>query len=166
MHEIPTIIDIEASGFGADSYPIEVGVVQADGQTACYLIRPHADWQHWDASSEQLHGLSRETIMKFGKPVSDVANSLNQFLGSQTVYSDAWGFDQTWMSKLFEYAGVRQQFRLASLQSLFHEKQYAIWNRTLEQIFRESEFTRHRASNDARVIQQAFQRSASISQVY
>tara|TARA_Y100001951_G_scaffold105246_1_gene121039 strand:+ start:7658 stop:7939 length:282 start_codon:yes stop_codon:yes gene_type:complete len=28
---LPTIIDIEASGFGAASYPIEIGVVRYDG---------------------------------------------------------------------------------------------------------------------------------------
>lgn len=160
MQGIPTIIDIEASGFGADSYPIEIGVALAGGHSACYLIRPHADWRHWDPAGERLHGLSRTLILKYGRPIKEVAVSLNLLLSGQTVYSDAWGFDQTWLGKLFEYAGRRQQFRLESLQCLFHEGQYAIWNRTLEQVFHETEVTRHRASNDARAIQLAFQRSA------
>lgn len=165
MQGIPTIIDIEASGFGADSYPIEIGIAQADEQTACYLICPHDDWQHWDMTGERLHRLSRETIMKFGKPVEVVANSLNQLLAARTVYSDAWGFDQSWLGKLYEKAGVRQQFRLESLQSLFDEAQYSVWNRTLDQVFLESEFTRHRASNDARAIQLAYMRSNRLAQV-
>lgn len=164
MQGIPTIIDIEASGFGAASYPVEIGVAQGDGQTACYLIKPHDDWQHWNPDSERLHGLSRETILKFGKPIKEVANSLNQLLNGRTVYSDAWGFDQSWLGKLYEKADLPQQFRMESLQSLFREAQYAIWNRTLEQIFHESDFPRHRASNDAVAIQLAFQRSSHLVQ--
>jgi hypothetical protein len=35
----PNIIDIEASGFGVDSYPIEVGIVLSTGQKYCALIK-------------------------------------------------------------------------------------------------------------------------------
>ena len=40
-------IDVEASGFGVGSYPIEVGVAFPDGGTQCYLIKPEHDWIHW-----------------------------------------------------------------------------------------------------------------------
>lgn len=160
MQGMPTVVDIEASGFGANSYPIEVGIAKADGKTACYLICPQHEWSHWDPASERLHGLKREQLVKFGSPVADVARSLNQLLGTQTVYSDAWGVDQGWMNRLFECAGVRQHFRMEALQYLFSERQYAIWNQTLEQVFAEYGCPRHRASHDALVIQQAFVRSA------
>ena len=163
MQGLPTIIDLEASGFGANSYPIEVGIALASGQTACYLICPQTEWDHWDQASEDLHGLRREQLLKFGKPVAEVARSLNKLLGTQTVYSDAWGFDQTWMSRLYDCAGVRQHFKLEALQSLFSEQQFALWNQTLEQVFGECQFLRHRASNDARAIQLAFQRSAHLA---
>lgn len=156
---IPTIVDIEASGFGAGSYPIEVGVALASGQTACYLICPYSGWEHWDPDSERLHGLRREQLVKFGRPVAEVARNLNHLLGTQTVYSDAWGFDQGWISLLFECAGVRQLFRLQALQCLFSEQQYAVWNRTLEQVFAECNRPRHRASHDALAVQHAFVRS-------
>ncbi len=160
MQGMPTIVDIEASGFGSNSYPIEVGVALTDGKTACYLICPQNEWQHWDPASERLHGLRREQLLKFGRPIAEVARCLNQLLGTQTVYSDAWGVDQGWMSRLFECAGVRQHFKLEALQSLFSEQQYALWNRTVEQVYTEYDRPRHRASHDALVIQQAFLRSA------
>jgi hypothetical protein len=163
MQGNPTIIDIEASGFGAHSYPIEIGVALGNGQTACYLIRPQVEWTHWDQSSEHLHRLTREQILRHGRPLTEVARALNQLLGTHTVYSDAWGFDQTWLSLLFECAGVRQQFKLESLQSLFSEHQFTMWNRVLEQVFAECEVPRHRASNDARAIQLAFARSAEFA---
>ncbi len=40
MIDLPTVIDVEASGFGAGSYPIEVGVAFPDGRSWCCLIRP------------------------------------------------------------------------------------------------------------------------------
>jgi len=160
MQGMPTIIDLEASGFGTNSYPIEIGVALADGRTVCYLICPQADWDHWDPSCEELHGLTRDQLLQFGRPAVEVANNLNQLLGTQTVYSDAWGYDLAWLSLLFECAGVRQYFKLDALQSLFNERQYAMWNQTLEDVFAEYAFSRHRASNDALAIQMAFERSA------
>lgn len=42
--QLPTILDIEASGFGRGSYPIEVGFVAGDGTLFCGLVRPEPDW--------------------------------------------------------------------------------------------------------------------------
>lgn len=159
---LPAILDIEASGFGTDSYPIEIGIALGNGQTACYLISPHQDWRHWDQASEIMHGLTRTQLLRFGWPVVEVARSLNQLLERQLVYSDAWGYDQTWMARLFDCAGVRQGFRIEALQNLFSEQQYSVWNQTLNQVFVECDFQRHRASNDARAIQLAYQRSKSL----
>jgi hypothetical protein len=41
---LPTIIDIEASGLGKGSYPIEVGFISGKGETGCTLIKPLAHW--------------------------------------------------------------------------------------------------------------------------
>lgn len=164
MQGMPIILDLEASGLGTNSYPIEVGIALADGRTVCYLICPHPEWTHWDHTVECLHGLCREQLVKFGRPIAEVAHSLNHLLGAQTVYSDAWGYDQSWLGLLYDYAGVHQQFRLQALQSLFCEAQFNLWNRTLDQVFTECEFTRHRASTDARAIQLAFMRSAQLAQ--
>ncbi|MFO1249856.1 MAG: hypothetical protein U1E77_01625 [Inhella sp.] len=38
--QLPAFIDIEASGFGRGSYPIEVGFVDRDGQLFCTLVQP------------------------------------------------------------------------------------------------------------------------------
>ena len=42
----PFIMDIEASGFGPDSYPIEVGLALGDGSRFCSLIVPAEHWTH------------------------------------------------------------------------------------------------------------------------
>ena len=43
----PLIIDVEASGFGPLSYPIEVGLALSAGEKYCSLILPAADWTHY-----------------------------------------------------------------------------------------------------------------------
>ena len=88
--ETPTIIDIEASAFGAGSYPIEVGLALPNGATRCFLIRPEADWTRWDPGSEAAHGVSRELLAQRGLPVAAIAGSLNHILADTTVHSDAW----------------------------------------------------------------------------
>src|SRR3954469_22423607 len=96
---IPTL-DVEASGFGAGSYPIEVGVVLADRRSYCSLVKPEPEWAHWDAAAEDVHGISRAMLMRHGKPAKLVADQLNAFLYGLTVYSDAWSHDYSWMSRL------------------------------------------------------------------
>ena len=51
----PAVLDVEASGFGRESYPIEVGYVLSGGQTYCSLIRPLPEWTHWDPQAERVH---------------------------------------------------------------------------------------------------------------
>ena len=46
--EKPIIIDVEGSGFGGLSHPIEIGVALADDTKYCALIMLAADWTHWD----------------------------------------------------------------------------------------------------------------------
>src|SRR5918995_1171108 len=84
----PTIIDLEASGFGTGSYPIEVGFVLADGSTQCMLIKPDEGWTHWDSKAEAVHGITRATLQAHGKSPLEVASQLNRSLARQTVYSD------------------------------------------------------------------------------
>jgi hypothetical protein len=44
----PVIVDIEASGFGVGSYPVEIGYVDSKGDVWSAQVQPHADWLHWD----------------------------------------------------------------------------------------------------------------------
>ena len=152
----PIIIDVEASGFGRGSYPIEVGFVMPNGDTQCTLIKPEHSWTHWDESSEALHGISREVLAKHGKPIEEVARWLNQHLRGLTVYSDAWGNDLSWLGALFEYAEVPQLFHLEGLNTLLSEEQKNAWSETRTQVLSELSIQRHRASNDAKVIQRTY----------
>ena len=56
----PIIIDVEASGFGNGSYPIEVGVALDDDTKFCSLIHPAPEWDHWDDEAEKVHRIARD----------------------------------------------------------------------------------------------------------
>jgi hypothetical protein len=153
-----TVIDIEASGFGRDSYPIEVGVVLPDGKAHCYLIKPPTPWTHWDPAAEQVHGISRELLLDNGMEPLQIAQSLNDLLLGVMVYTDAWSHDLSWLGKLYAMTETTQLFKLESLRSLLSEQQSARWHQTKEKVIAEFNLKRHRASTDARVIQETLGR--------
>lgn len=156
--QMPAILDVEASGFGRGSYPIEIGFVEPAGTTFCCLIHPVADWLHWDDSAEALHGISREALMRHGKPVSWVATEINSRLRGQTVYCDGWGNDYAWLARLFDTVDMQPSFHLEDLRRLLTEDEAARWHQVTALIRQEQNISRHRASSDAKVLQLALLR--------
>jgi hypothetical protein len=154
MSEVPSIIDIEASGFGRGSYPIEIGYVLGDGRSGCMLVQPPAAWQHWDGTAEALHHITRDTLLAHGQPVDSVAERLNRELAGLTLYSDGWGNDFTWLSTLYEAAGRTPTFKVVSLLSLLSEDEIPRWDAMKRAVFGAATQARHRASADARLLQE------------
>ncbi|WP_447554259.1 hypothetical protein [Vreelandella sp. EE22] len=157
---LPTVLDIEASGFGRGSYPIEIGLARADGSCCAFLIQPLDEWTHWDPKAELLHGISRERLFQEGYPVHQIAHWLNDELRELgKAYSDSWGYDNTWLSLLFHHAGMLPRFRLEALRILLTESQQALWSQTKEAIIDAQPIQRHRAGDDARLLQLTYQRT-------
>ncbi len=157
---LPTLLDIEASGFGRGSYPIEVGIARRDGSCCAFLIQPLDEWTHWDPKAELLHGISRQRLQREGHPVRQVALWINDELRALgKAYSDSWGYDNTWLSLLFHHAGIIPDFRLEALRILISEEQSAVWNDTKEALIAEHGIQRHRAGDDARLLQLTFERT-------
>ena len=152
----PVILDIEASGFGRGSYPIEIGLALPYGETYSVLIRPIENWTHWDDNAEKLHGISREQLMLEGISIVDVANQLNELLEGYPVYSDGWGFDSTWLSLLYYEAGKQQAFKLDALARIMSEGQMSIWDETKLNLRQASGYTAHRAGPDAQLLQKTW----------
>ncbi|MGY4878926.1 hypothetical protein ACLUEY_13715 [Vreelandella aquamarina] len=162
---LPTLLDIEASGFGRGSYPIEVGIARTDGSSCAFLIQPLDEWVHWDPKAELLHGISRQRLQREGYPVRQVALWINDELSALgKAYSDSWGYDNTWLSLLFHHAGIIPGFRLEALRILLSEEQLALWSDTKEAIIAEQSIQRHRAGDDARLLQLTFERTRALVQ--
>ncbi|MEO8153037.1 MAG: hypothetical protein ABI605_08210 [Rhizobacter sp.] len=156
--EAPTILDLEASGFGRNSYPIEVGYVLPDGSSYCSLIRPAPAWTHWDPAAEKLHHIRREMLLQHGREVVDIARLLNERLRGRVVFSDGWAHDFTWLATLYEEAEMVPSFKLDSLLSLLSEREVRDWEATRKIVSDEMKEQRHRASADARLLQSTLMR--------
>lgn len=153
---IPFILDIEASGFGQDSYPIEVGVITDSGRRYCRLIKRQQDWNNWSEEAESLHGISRQLLDKKGVSVGQICYELNKMLKGKTVYSDGWVVDYPWMITLFHAARTEMAFKVSPLEAILSEEQMATWDQTRAFILAKEPITRHRASTDAELIQKVF----------
>lgn len=149
----PAFLDVEASGFGRASYPVEIGFVLPDGSSWCTLVRPEPDWTHWDPEAQALHGITRETAERHGRPAIDVARELNRRLRGLTVYSDGWAHDYAWLGRLFDAAGRAPAFRLDHLRSALDEADAARWHDLRQAVSAARPLARHRASSDARLLQ-------------
>lgn len=150
----PAIMDIEASGFGLGSYPIEVGFVLPDGHSWCSLVKPEPDWQHWDPNAAAVHRIARDKLVRHGRSPQDITAELNAQLRGMTVYSDAWAHDYTWLNRLYEVAERSPSFKLDNLRSLLNETEAASWHEVKRRVATAMGLQRHRASADARVLQQ------------
>ena len=160
VYSLPTIatLDIEASGIHADSYPIEIGVAFTDGTTWCSLIKPPPSWQHWCGKAAQVHGIPRQDLHAHGRDPVAVAATLNDLLDGAIVYSDCWVLDNPWLTKLFEQAAMEKRFTLLDMLHLLDEDTFVALSPTKQQIAQELRLKRHRASNDAVILQLAYQR--------
>ena len=156
----PLIIDIEASGFGWDSYPIEVGIALPKGERFCTLIDPIQAWTHWDQSAEGIHHISRDELHSHGKSIFEVTRDLNQLLQGQTLYSDGWVVDKPWLNTLFYAAHTAMDFFVSPLEMILTEYQMDHWHSIKGGVIADLKLTRHRASNDAYIIQETYRRSA------
>ena len=161
----PCVLDIEASGFGSHSYPIEVGYVLPDGRARCTLILPLDGWTHWDPAAEQVHHIARSTLLKHGRPPTEVAAMLNRDLAGLTVYCDGWGHDYPWLAALFEAADSAPRFKLESVAALLDEKRLEHLDDAHRRARQELSLVRHRASNDARALQMALTQVMQLTQL-
>ncbi len=163
--ENPSIIDVEASGFGGMSYPIEVGIVLDDDTKYCSLIMPAPEWDHWDSEAEKFHRIARDVLETYGRPVHEVAARLNQLLQGKTLYTDGWVVDKPWLTTLFHKARMNMDFSVSPLELILSEAQMERWHDTKDKILAEVKKHRHRASFDAWIIQETYKRTLVESNV-
>lgn len=159
----PIILDIEASGFGVGSYPVEIGYVDVLGNVWSAKVQPCADWLHWDSEAEKLHQQSRKALEADGKTVLEIASHLNVTFAHQTVFSDGWYQDFIWLHSLYEAAGLSPHFKLEDLSLTLTPEQKSIWHETKQSVRDALAFPQHRAASDAKVLQLTWIKTAEMT---
>ena len=103
MRRTPAILDVEASGLGLDSDPVEAGIAVLGADVSWLaLIRPEPEWLdgEWDEVAAELHGLTRTEILKSGRPADQGARELWARIGDGRIDSDAPEQDGLWLERL------------------------------------------------------------------
>lgn len=121
----PVFIDFEASSLSGFSYPIEVAWGSGPEDIHSCLISPAQchDCIDWDDDSEILHGLTRRQLLEKGLPMDRVCDLLNDAMEGRRVFSDANGYDNLWLEKLFYAAGKeRPGFMIRHVDELLCER--------------------------------------------
>ncbi|WP_415890899.1 hypothetical protein ACMXYV_06225 [Neptuniibacter sp. SY11_33] len=143
-------IDLEASGLGAESYPIEIAWINDEtGEQDNFLINPDsaAGWRYWDEYAEEMHGIEREEAVSKGLDIKQACSRLNKKLKGKTLISDAFEFDLFWLTRLFEATGIQPSFRMAGLDRILSKEQLIQFG-----FLAKAQFRRHRALQDVRDI--------------
>jgi DNA polymerase III alpha subunit (gram-positive type) len=153
------MLDVEASGLGHSSYPVEVAFASSTGAQANFLIKPTTDWLEkgeWDKSAEKLHGLSQQQLLQKGDNIVSVAQQLNKYLCSKLVLCNDLTFDGFWLTQLFQAANTSVTFHLIDLSDLFD-----FWGEEKAHLYKEEygktlNTNEHRALPDAKRFVKAY----------
>ncbi|XQW86272.1 hypothetical protein ACOYR1_05970 [Thalassotalea piscium] len=117
------MLDIEASGLGHESYPIEVAYVSSTGDRNSYLIKSTDEWINdglWCSDAESsIHKISQDMLAQHGIPPFVVANSLNEALSGKLVLCNDLDYDGVWLTQLFKAANVGVMFSLTDIRYLY-----------------------------------------------
>ncbi|WKJ88599.1 hypothetical protein QZJ86_11235 [Methylomonas montana] len=100
----PCFLDIEASSWHTNSFPIEIAWSTPQGLIECYLINPDSilEWKNWDFSAQSIHGISLDHCQENGIHPGFVCKQLSRsFPPGSVVYADGGPFDQYWIDQLY-----------------------------------------------------------------
>jgi hypothetical protein len=146
-------LDIEASGLGDESYPIQIGYsFEEKGKlvTKEFFIKPAEHWEYWDDEAEEfIHHIPRQAL-KNGLSIQDACEKLNLDLIGAEIIVDSKEYDVFWLEKLFSEAQVNMGFNIINIDDYLFKK-YGVKNDRYEQERELHEFS-HSAGEDSKVI--------------
>jgi hypothetical protein len=158
-------MDIEASGLGTGSWPVEIGWALPFGpkRNGAVLIRPVPEWTHWSSVAEtHFHKISRQTLDREGMAPGEALARVEEALYGCEIYVEDPAEDRTWFSRLVAAAGRETALRLHDAHGLF-EAQALRRRHNLTDIRREVSVRfphSHRAGADALQLAEIWRRLA------
>ncbi|QAY80342.1 hypothetical protein [Sphingosinicella sp. BN140058] len=155
-------IDFEASGLGAATYPIEVGLSTWSGplkpvRTWSSLICPTERWHlrgSWHLESELIHGISAGDLRAGITPGAAMRFLIRTIGGGGVALCDGGIHDRYWLSELVDAASIPLPFFLADWDPLYAP--FSIDQYRAAHSFQAANPAPHRAGRDAEINLLAF----------
>ncbi|MBF0455475.1 MAG: hypothetical protein HQL72_11750 [Magnetococcales bacterium] len=159
------ILDIEASGLYAGSFPIEIAYADPlKSWVDASLICPDPSWEGhpWDQQIEALTGITREMLAS-APPASEVAKKVAEDLSqADLILSDAPVWDLRWLERLLSLNDTPVKLIIKDFQSSLDRfnplRRYLSTHRCLN-IYDKSE---HRAGGDVIRLLRVYRRALPI----
>ena len=127
MPSYPHFIAIDASSREESAVPVAIAWSLEDGSIKTVLIQPEDDWDDWDYSLEDLHGISQHTLYQLGETPWSVVRELEHDLEQPLVFSHEAEVTQMLLERLYEACG-----RDLSIETADHAEGIADTNRLAE----------------------------------
>lgn len=166
MEAQPCIGDIEASGLGPESYPIEIAWSLPDGSIHSSLIQTDSRWgEDWEIEAQELHHITPVMLLEQGLPALEVAKKMNEELAGEQLYFDGGHHDLFWLTILFRAADMQPSFGFRDFDTLLAAAGAIDGNKRVtaeawaERDFAELGLQRHRAANDVKFLQRWYIRA-------
>ena len=114
-------VDLEASGLGRESYPIEVGwSVDDEQEPASFLVRPATSWRFDDftEAAQAIHNILYERLISHGIAVETACRRLDAAWTGAVLVSDNPAADGGWLNRLYQAASRPYPWRLVDFDVL------------------------------------------------
>lgn len=98
----PQFIAIDGSSFEEHAHPVAIAWSLPDGQIKTTLIAPEDDWEDWDISLQDLHGINPDTLYQRGETCWSVIRELEQDLENPYLFADSPERVTVLLEKLYE----------------------------------------------------------------
>lgn len=117
--EYPRFLVLESSSYEEDAYPIAASWSIGTGELKAILIRPEDEWQQWDSTNEDSHGITRQQIEMQGESVLDVLREMSDDFDKQPVFVTEPYLYEKWLNTMYRAYGTELPFDLVSTEDIF-----------------------------------------------
>jgi hypothetical protein len=117
--EYPRFLVLESSSYEEDAYPIAAAWSIASGELKAILIRPEDEWQQWDSTNEDSHGITRQMIEMQGESVLDVLREMSEDFDKQPVFVTEPYLYEKWLDTMYQSYDSELPFELVSVEEMF-----------------------------------------------
>lgn len=108
----PQFIAIDGSSFEDFAHPVAIAWSLPNGQIKTTLITPEDDWEDWDISLQDLHGITPDTLHQRGESPWSVIRELEQDLDNAYLFADHQERVETLINKLYEACDREPSFEI------------------------------------------------------